>query len=279
MTKPAIERVTEAFLETMEENVEKSYRHVQAASIPFYRNLPEAAAKGAYRRAFEATALDLGAETPTAFPRLLSALGMQRSQAGVLISDILRGMIFGFESVSESFAERFRDDPEAIVLWERSRARISYLGAAALADAYVAAREKVVNAQAEEIAQLSIRLLPVYPGILLLPLVGRIDAARAGIMTTALLEAIVAQASRVVLLDVTGLAFVNAEVAAHLLGAAQAAELLGATPILVGVGPTMAKTMIEAGVDLGRVKTLSNLAAGLQHALKLLGKQVVGARG
>lgn len=272
------ERVATAFLETLEENVDASYKRVRAAAIPYYMALPEAAAKGAYRRAFQATAQDLGLETPVAFPALLSALGTQRSQMGVVISDVLRGIALGFEVASQCFAARFRDDPEALVFWEQSRARISYVGAAALADAYVSAREQVVNAQAQELAELSVRVLPLYPGILVLPLVGRIDAKRAAMITTTLLEAIATHASRVVLMDLTGLAFVDADVAAHLLAAAQAAELLGTTPLLVGVGPSMAKTMIEAGVDLGRVKTLSNLAAGLRHALRLLGKAIVDSK-
>jgi rsbT co-antagonist protein RsbR len=110
---------------------------------------------------------------------------------------------------------------------------------------------------------------------LVLPLVGRIDAARAGAVTQVMLEAIVANASRVVLLDVTGLPFVDAESASHLLGAAQAAELVGAKAILVGVSPSMAQAMVDSGVELGRLATRSNLATGLGLALRSLGKRIV----
>lgn len=275
MHEPVYKRVKTAFLGALDENVAESCKRVAAAEIAFYKNLPPAAAAGAFKRAFEATAEDLGAEAPLAFPALLSAIGVQRSGSGVVISDILRGMAIGFEVASDRFSEMFHDDPDARVFWEQSRSRISFMGAAALADSYLAAREKVVSAQAEEITKLSIRVLPLYPGILVLPLVGRLDAARAGAMTLVLLEAIVANGSEVVILDVTGLPFVDADMASHLLGAAQAAELVGAKPILVGVSPAMAKTMVDAGVELGRLVTRSNLATGLGHALRVLGKSIV----
>ena len=57
---------------------------------------------------------------------------------------------------------------------------------AALADAYVASREQVVLAQAEEILSLSTQVLPVLHGIALLPLVGQLDSDRAERITLAL---------------------------------------------------------------------------------------------
>jgi rsbT co-antagonist protein RsbR len=275
MPSPVEQRVVAAFLERLDENVTESCRRVALAEIGFYKNLPPASVVGSFKRAFEATMADIGLVEPKSFPALLSALGAQRSRSSVILSDILRGMALGFEVASEFFAARFQDDLEARIVWERSRSRISYNGAAALADAYVQAREKVVTEQADEIVRLSIRVLPLYPGILVLPLVGRIDNARADTMTLSLLEAVVANSSKVVLIDVTGLPFVDAAMAAHLLATAQAAALIGAKPILVGMNSTMARTMIESGVELGNLKTLSNLSAGLQHALHLLGKTIV----
>ena len=264
-----------AFLERIDDNVSEACQRVVKAEIGFYRNLPTAAVFGAIKRAFEATRADLGQSEPKAFPALLSALGSQRSKSGVIISDILRGMAIGFEVVSDFFAARFHDDLAMCIFWERSRSCISYAGAAALADAYVQAREKVVTEQADEIVRLSIRVLPLYPGILVLPLVGRIDSERADAMTLALLEAVVKNGSKVVLIDVTGLPFLDAAVAAHLVAAARATTLLGTTPILVGMSANMATTMIESGVQLGNLKTLSNLSAGLKHGLHLLGKTIV----
>lgn len=273
-----MQRVIDAFWERLEDNVTTSCARVEAAYIPFYRDLPSEARRGAFKRAFEAMGHDLGAGESQAFPALLRAIGEQRSGLGVTITDILRGMLIGFEVVTEDFAIVFGDDLEARVHWEQLRARVSYMGAAALADAYLAARERLVRAQAEEIVKLSARVLPLHPGILVLPLVGAIDAARAAHLTPLLLQAVVENQSRVVLLDVTGLPSVGAETAEHLMGAARGVELLGATAILVGVRPHMARAMVEAGVDLGALRSRADLASGLRDALDQLGLTIARKR-
>ncbi|MRG91556.1 STAS domain-containing protein [Polyangium spumosum] len=273
-----MQRVVEAFWERLEDNVTESCTRVQAADIPFYRGLPADVRRGAFKRAFEAMGDDLAAGTTEAFPALLRALGAQRSDQGVTIMDILRGMLLGFEIVTDDFARVFADDLEARLYWERVRARVSYLGAAALADAYMTARERLVRAQAEEILALSARVLPLYPGILVLPLVGALDATRAGHLVPLLLRAVVENQARVVLIDVTGLPAVVAETAEHLTGAARGVVLLGATAILVGVQPHMARTMVEAGVDLGGITTRGDLASGLRDALDRLGMTIAPKR-
>ena len=227
MPGPIEQRVVAAFLESLDQNVAESCRRVALAEIGFYKNLPPAAIAGSVKQAFMATIADIGRGEPQSFPAMLAALGSQRSKSGVVISDILRGMALGFEVASEFFAVRFQDDLEARIVWEQARSRISYAGASALADAYVQAREKMVTEQADEIVRLSIRVLPLYPGILVLPLVGRIDATRAGTMMLSLLDAVVENASKVVLIDVTGLPFVDTAMAAHLLATAQAERGVG----------------------------------------------------
>jgi rsbT co-antagonist protein RsbR len=61
------------------------------------------------------------------------------------------------------------------------------------------------------------------------------------------------------------------EVAGHLIRAARAAELLGAKAIFVGIRPAIAQALVHLGADLGGLKTLANLQAGIEHALHLQG--------
>ncbi|MDI1447798.1 STAS domain-containing protein [Polyangium sp. 6x1] len=273
-----MQRVIDAFWERLEDNVTESCTRVTAANIPFYRDMTLAERHGTLKRAFEAMGHDLAASEAQTFPALLRKLGEQRSGLGVTITDVLRAMLIGFEVVTEDFATFFAEDLEARLHWERVRARVSYMSAAALADAYLAARERLVRAQAEEIVQLSARVLPLYPGILVLPLVGAIDATRAAHLTPLLLQAVVENQARVVLLDVTGLPTAIAETAEHLMGAARGVELLGATPILVGVRPHMARAMVEAGVDLGGLRSRADLSSGLRDALDQLGLAIARKR-
>ena len=237
--------------------------------------MPRAAVEGAIRRVYQTVGQDLEHGQPRAYPGLLAVLGAQRSSMGVAVTEILNGMAIGFDTCSEEFAAYFADDPEARIYWENARARIAYAGAIALANAYMAAREKVVRAQADEIVRLSTQVLPLYRGIVVFPLVGTIDAARAQTILTVVLGVVSKHDARVVLIDISGVPVVDAEAARHLCRTAQALGLLGASAILVGTSADVARTMISAGVDLGKLETLADLESGLQHALALVGRKIV----
>ena len=79
------------------------------------------------------------------------------------------------------------------------------------------------------------------------------------------------QQADVVIMDITGVPVVDTGVGNHLLQAAQAAELLGARVILVGISAEVAQTMVQLGINLSRIVTLATLQAGIEHALDLQG--------
>jgi rsbT co-antagonist protein RsbR len=119
----------------------------------------------------------------------------------------------------------------------------------------------------EAIQELSNPIIPVYNGVLVVPLVGRVDSARAQTLTEALLEAIAREQAEMVLLDITGVAVVDTSVANHLMQTARAASLLGSQVVLVGISAEVAQTLVQLGLDLGRLVTLSNLQTGIEYAL------------
>jgi rsbT co-antagonist protein RsbR len=91
-----------------------------------------------------------------------------------------------------------------------------------------------------------------------------------------LLHAIEQHRARTVLIDVTGVPLVDTLVAAVLLQAAAATKLLGAQPVLVGIRPELAQTIVGLGVDLSMVITHADLQSGITYAL---GRQYSGAAG
>jgi len=130
----------------------------------------------------------------------------------------------------------------------------------------------------ETILELSAPLLPLLPGVLVLPLVGAIDTLRAGRMLEAELEAITVHRATVVLVDITGVPIVDTSVALQLIRAADAARLLGCQTILVGVRPEIAQTLVGLGVDLRGIATRATLADGLETALRLSRRQIAEMR-
>jgi rsbT co-antagonist protein RsbR len=132
----------------------------------------------------------------------------------------------------------------------------------------LSARERTIAAQQQAIVELSTPVLQVWKGILIMPLVGVIDTARAKDMTDRLLEEIAARQASVVLIDITGVPVVDSGVAQHLLLTIRAVKLLGAKCMLTGVSPAVAQTLVTLGINLSEVITKGSLQSGLAHALR-----------
>jgi anti-anti-sigma regulatory factor len=129
------------------------------------------------------------------------------------------------------------------------------------------------------VLELSAPLLPLLPGVLVLPLVGAIDVVRAERILETELQAIIREHTEVVLVDITGTSVVDTSVAMQLVRSADAARLLGCRTILVGVQPEIAQTLVGLGVDLRGIDTRSTLAEGLQMALGVVRRRLVDVDG
>lgn len=124
-----------------------------------------------------------------------------------------------------------------------------------------------LRASAEAVQLMSTPILKVAEGVLLLPVIGRIDDSRASALMEKLLDAIVQSASSVTILDLTGVAEVSAESASHVLSLIRAAGLLGSRCLVSGIRPQIAATMVELGVEGANLQTFGTLTAALSHAL------------
>jgi anti-anti-sigma regulatory factor/HAMP domain-containing protein len=118
----------------------------------------------------------------------------------------------------------------------------------------------------QAIQELSSPVLPVLEGVLVMPLIGVIDSTRAALLMSALLGGIEQHHARIVLIDVTGVPLIDTQVARVLLQAADAARLLGAEPILVGIRPELAQTIVGLGLNLSSLKTQADLQIGIRYA-------------
>ena len=125
----------------------------------------------------------------------------------------------------------------------------------------------------ETVAQLSSPLLPVWDGVVVLPIVGHVDAQRGAALTTALVEGVAKRRSRVAIIDITGLATVNAEVVQTLLHATQAIELRGTHAMLAGVSASFAQHIVTNGVDLSGLESYRDLQSAAEQAITRLNGQ------
>src|SRR6266404_3816773 len=140
---------------------------------------------------------------------------------------------------------------------------------------FVQERERVIRQQQEAIRELSTPVLQVRERLLILPIIGVIDAQRARQLTEQLLRGIRTNRAKVVVIDITGVAAMDATVANHLVQTVEASRLLGATVIVTGLSPEIAQTIVTIGVDLGKMNRVGDLQGGIEQAERLLGYKVV----
>lgn len=126
--------------------------------------------------------------------------------------------------------------------------------------AIIAAQEHIIN-------ELVVPVLEVWQGILLLPLVGTINAARASHAVDSTLKAVSQRGTSTVILDVTGVGTLSTEVAELLVSAVRAIALLGCQSIVVGISPASARILVAGGADLRAMTTCGTLQEGLERAL------------
>jgi DNA-binding LacI/PurR family transcriptional regulator/anti-anti-sigma regulatory factor len=134
------------------------------------------------------------------------------------------------------------------------------------------------NLLADTVRELSSPVIPLLPGVLLVPLIGTFDAQRSQLLIDQLLSRVAEHGAHVVLIDVTGVPLVDTQAAAALVQIANAARLLGARTVLVGVRPEIAQSMVALGIDLRQIETRASLAAALT-TLQPAGGRAVGRGG
>jgi rsbT co-antagonist protein RsbR len=131
-------------------------------------------------------------------------------------------------------------------------------------------REKleVIARQEEAIKALETPIIEVWEGVLTLPLIGVMDSQRAAATMERLLSSITEKGATTAILDLTGVEIVDTSTADHIGRLAKAAELLGARCIITGIRPAVAQTMVQIGIDLTKLVTLSTLREALLRSMK-----------
>jgi rsbT co-antagonist protein RsbR len=141
--------------------------------------------------------------------------------------------------------------------------------------AFVETRERVILQQSASLVELSTPVIRLWDHVLLLPLVGVIDTARARKFTENLLEAITRYEASVTVIDVTGVPIFDISVARHLMKTVDAAQLLGTRVVMTGLNPEGALTLTKLGISLPNVITRATLRSGVAEALSLINRRIV----
>ncbi len=130
-------------------------------------------------------------------------------------------------------------------------------------------KQEKIEAQKEELLELSTPVINVWEGILTVPILGALDSERASRISEALLTEIVEKRAAAAIIDISGISAVDSAVADRLIRTAKAVRLVGAEAVLTGVGIEIAQTIADLGIDMGGLKTMSTLADGLRYVINI----------
>ncbi|RRQ73018.1 hypothetical protein CQW39_30165 [Streptomyces griseofuscus] len=132
----------------------------------------------------------------------------------------------------------------------------------------LSAGEELIARQRQQLHEVATPVINLWEGIVAVPLIGTLDSARSQVVMESLLQSIVTQRARYVILDITGVPTVDSLVAQHLMKTVAAARLMGADCVVSGIRPATAQTIVQLGIDLGSVLTRASLADALAYALR-----------
>ena len=132
-------------------------------------------------------------------------------------------------------------------------------------------QEEHILAQELMLQELSTPLIPVGKDVVVMPLIGALNEARAAHMLSVLLDGVVTHRAAVAILDITGVPHVDEQMAEALFGAIRAARLLGAEVVLSGIKPDAAQTFVRIGADFGEIVTKATLKHAIAYALRKAG--------
>ncbi|MBF0231762.1 MAG: STAS domain-containing protein, partial [Desulfamplus sp.] len=136
-------------------------------------------------------------------------------------------------------------------------------------------QEQKLREQSRTIMEISTPAIKLWDRIVVLPVVGVVDSVRAQQMMSTMLQKIAETSSKVIILDIQGVAAVDTAVANHLIKIAKATKLMGCRCIISGISSAVAQTLVQLGINLGEITTNSTLEDALSDAFSLLRFEVI----
>jgi len=150
---------------------------------------------------------------------------------------------------------------------------------ALVVDVYSRRTGEVIAQQGRALIDMSTPIAALWDGVLMLPIVGIVDSRRAEDIMQRMLEQVAEKRAIVFILDISGVAVVDTAVANHLIRMTKAARLMGCETIVSGLSPSVARTIVELGIEVGEMQTTGNLRDALRVAFARAGIEYKLERG
>jgi GAF domain-containing protein len=138
-----------------------------------------------------------------------------------------------------------------------------------------ALEQEIIDMQRRRLAELSAPLVPITSSVMVIPIVGTVDAPRAEELMRVAMEGASQKGLKALILDITGVSVVDSHVAGRLLEMVRALQLLGTEAVVTGIRGEVARALVALDIDFGsKVATRSTPQAGIAYALGREGRRV-----
>ena len=126
-------------------------------------------------------------------------------------------------------------------------------------------RSQVLQSQLDVIEDLTVPMIPISDSVAILPVVGTMDTQRAKKLQEKTLKQIEQFRINHIILDLSGVAYMDTAVVAHIFRVVDGYKLLGCKTIVTGIRPEIANTMVELGIEIdGKFSIKGDLKQALE---------------
>lgn len=157
-------------------------------------------------------------------------------------------------------------------------ANVLHLDAGLICQAFVDRRDELLHEQSQAVMAMSTPVTEIWTGILLLPIVGIVDSKRSEDIMNTVLECIKTTKAKEFILDISGVGVVDTAVANYLISITKATALMGCRSTISGISPSISKTIVQLGVEIGDVNTTSTMMDALSSAFANRGISIKKSR-
>jgi PAS domain S-box-containing protein len=118
------------------------------------------------------------------------------------------------------------------------------------------------------IEEVSTPVVPVWRGVLILPIIGSLDTERMQRATETAMREVMRTNAHSCIIDITGARIVDSHAISNLGNLVSSLKLIGAEAIVTGVTAHAAHTLVRLGIDFTGMKTRRTLAEALAEIIK-----------
>lgn len=201
-------------------------------------------------------------------------VGRAHARIGLSLPSYLAAMNYSYTLFAKKlYAGELTDSEYEAALHATSK--LLHLDVTIVSDTYAHMVSDQISRQSKALLQMSTPVTQVWEDILMLPMVGIIDSRRAQEVMQTVLSRISETRAKVFIMDISGVAVVDSAVANHMIKITKSTGLMGCTSLVSGISPAIAQTMVNLGFDVSEISTTATLRDALEHAFRMIGRNVL----